>query len=158
MKAVWIPTRAELDELHRTGQLPLEVGTPLEVREAARLVAQLPPVTHAEELMPSGYGLLPPRGAEPWIRLRTRVQEAYGRQIIHADTGVLGCMWRRGERVVFRLWFRSNEVLAGAAVPELRGPVDVYEDAIRSVKGLAGVVPHLTGWMFVRLDADPPVQ
>lgn len=153
MKAVWIPSLGDLDELHRNGQLPLEVGSPLEVREAARLVAQLPPVRNPEDLLPAGYGLLPPCGAEPWVRLRTTVHEAYGRQIIQADTGVLGCMWRRGDRVVFRLWFRSNEVNAQAAVSELRGPVDVYEDAIRSVKGLAGVVPHLTGWCYIRLDA-----
>ena len=154
MKAVWIPTLAQLDQMYSSGLLPHDIGAALELREAASLVAQMPPVRAAGELMPAGYGLLPPRRAEPWIRLKYTIDEAFGRKIPSTDTGVLGCMWRAGDRVVYRLWFNGHqEPNAHAIKPELRGPVDVYDDAIRSVKGLAGVVPSLTGWCYIRLDA-----
>lgn len=157
-KPVWIPSAVELEQLHRTGQLPLDLAAALTLPEAAGVVLQLPPVRGADELLPEGYGVMPPRRAEPVVRVKKRIVEAYNRVVPPNAKGQLGAMWRRGDRVVFRLWFRADDHVSSAPSPNMRGPVDVYEDAIAAVMGLERKVPSLTGWQIVRLDADNPVR
>ena len=146
-----IPSLAELDQMHAGGRLPADVGRPLNVAEAAHLVRQLPPARGSGGT-PDGYGLLPPQGAEPIVRLRKGTRPAFGRLVPAWSHGMLGAMWSSSSgRVVFRLWFRSDDE---TELGRIRGPVDVYEDAIASVRGIAGQVPQLTGWQLVRLDGS----
>ena len=150
-----VVTTAELGRLWRAGELPVEVARAMNVREAARLVEQLPDVQASNTAMPRGFGLWPPRGAEPIVRLSKRARDAYGTPVRQRAHGVIGCLWRWRGRVVFRLWFKG-EPTTNNPHGALRGPVDVFEDQIGAVQSLEGIVPFLVGWEVGRLDGVDP--
>ena len=137
-----------LDRLWRTGKLPLEVARALRVDDAVQWAVGLPPAKPAtgDARIPDGYGLFPPDGAEPIVRVRHALTDPHGEPIPARAKGFVGVLWRspRREVPVFRLWFR------GEVRP--RGPVDCYADSIASIVTIGGTVPALVGWTVGRLD------
>lgn len=148
-----------LDELRALGELPQTIGRGLTIAEAAGAALLLPTVTFPDRVAPHGYGIFPPLAAEPVVRLRRRAVDAYGEPVPRRARGFVGCLWRtsrRPERVVFRLWFRGEAGNPHAGHADVRGPVDVYDDAIESIEAIDGVVPSLTGWQIGALDVVIP--
>lgn len=156
-------TSAELDGHWHAGRLPLDLADSMSVGEAAGVVLSLPTVT-GDPGAPVGYGVSPPEGGQPIVRLAKRVVDLFNEPIRKGARGVVGAMWRdrfRPDRPVFRLWFRAEpghgfrpegtpaHVLGAFRI------VDTYDDAIGSVVGIEDAVPHSTGWQIVRLDQAP---
>lgn len=137
-----------LDRMREIGGFPIELGVGLSLGHAASVVLQcLPPVHGTDAGTPRGYGIAPPRGAEPIVKLAKTVHDiAQGRRVKAGANGVVGCMWRHGDRVVVRVFFRDG------AQPNSPRIVTCYGDAIRSVRGLEGQIPATTGWQVIQLD------
>ncbi len=155
----------ELDRLWRTGQLPLVIGMALDVGRAAGVALHLPPVgPERQDGTPTGYGVLPPEGAEPLVTLRAGVVDRFGEPVPRRAQGILGAIWRnsrRPDRLVFRVWFRHDTGWRPDGQEDRAGSfrlVDTYDDTIASVRGLGGELPHLTGWQIARLDGAPPEE
>lgn len=146
----------ELDNLYALGQLPMDLPGAFDLKLAAGLVETLPPVRPGSRGLPVGYGILPPRGAEPLVRIAKPMLDPWGRTIPGKTQGMVGALWNEGGWVLFRLWFKNDR--AGEGVPWTRGPVDVREREIFSILGLEGKVPALTGWQICRLDGAGPIE
>lgn len=152
-RAIELPE--DLDGCYQQGRLPWPVADALTFAEAVAVAQALPTVRRERDGLPVGYGLLPPVNAEPSVTLGKEVRDAYGVAIPAGTSGMVGAIWRRHHRVVVRLWFRGLDA-PGHQGKQVRGPADVYNDAIATVRGLAGVVPQLTGWEIARLDHGAP--
>ncbi len=143
-------SRSRLQQLYETGRLPINVAGSLQVTRVAELALFLPRVQYdRDRALPAGYGLFPPRGAEPLVRLRKGTRDLQGVAVDSGAWGIVACCWHASGskgtgRVVWRLAFRGN--------PLPRFPVDCYDDAILCVQSIAGKVPALTGWQIARLD------
>lgn len=148
-----IPGAAELDRLHAEQRLPYDIAPALTIAQVVEVARALPAV-RGSRLMPAGYGLFPPVGAEPMIRLKHDTIDPYRRPIPAGAYGMVGCLWNTSRGPVLRLWFRAAEAAKDSPRPEVRGPVDAYEDMIAGAATLEGKLPHLTGWQICRLDAN----
>lgn len=150
--------RAELDQLRALGRLPLDLPQAFRIGEAAGCVLELPPVEEHSDGWVTGYGILPPQGAEPLLWIKHAATDPYGRSIPAGTLCVLGALWRnrrRPDRVVHRLWCRDPDKGPHGAT----GPFDVYDDQIAGVASLEGQVPALTGWQLQYFEppaAEPP--
>jgi hypothetical protein len=138
-----------LDQLWRAGEIPLDIAKAVAVMEAVALVRALPPAGPSTDnpRMLDGYGLFPPSGAEPIVRVGVPLRDPYGEPVPLGAKGFLGVLWqcrRRPDVPVFRLWFRGQD--------GPRGPIDCYADAIASIAAIGGKVPALIGWSVGRLD------
>jgi hypothetical protein len=150
--------RYELDARYRAGKIPAELDGAMHLAQAVAVVETFPPVgsiTAAPDAnggagpAPRGYGLLPPRGVPPLVRVRGKLRDPYGKVIPPGTQGQVGALWNDGGQAVIRLWFRWGEQ---AEHGWKRGPVDIRTSQIQSVSGLGGELPQLTGWQLVRLD------
>lgn len=135
---------ASLEALEREGRLPAVVPGAWTCPDAARLALQLPRAV-GDAARPSGWGLYPPRGAEPMLRLRSRTMAADGHVVAAGAVGVLGVLWRgrRDDSPVHRLHFQSH----GSSMRW----IDCYDDQIAGLVGLGDAPPPLTGWSVGRL-------
>jgi len=142
------------------GRLPLELGA-LTLAEAAGIAATLPAAGPADDLgRPRGWGIVPPRGAEPTVVFGRRVVDQFGEPCPKGGAGALGCMWA-GQKSsetglpVFRVWCKSEP---GRGTQDAKGHwyrmVDCYADCIGKIRAQGDHVPRLTGWQIVRLDGD----
>lgn len=146
-------SRPELDRLWIAGALPITIADAMDVGEAIAVVRDLPPVDRPGDAAPGGYGLLPPSGAEPYLRIARAARDYAGRVIEPRTRGLIGAMWRDPGAVhaTLRVWFRSD---SGSDL-DIRF-VDIREDMIGSIEGLERMIPHLTGWEIARLDGRAP--
>lgn len=151
-------TLEQLDALYKAGSLPATIDGSLNLAEVAGLVETLPPVLSMTAApdgrgnlgpAPRGYGVLPPAGTPPLIRVKSKLRDPYGKPIPARAQGAVGAVWHAKGRTTFRLWFRWGEE---AEHGWTRGPVDIYDDQIAAVCGLGGEVPRMVGWQLVRLD------
>lgn len=149
------PAPHQWDELYRSGQLPYTVASSVTIAEAVALIEALPAIRGYRGGLPIGYGLAPPLGVEPLVRIRKRLIDPYGVEVPARSKGVLGALWNESGRPVWRLWFRGLEQ-PGHAGKAVRGPCDVRQDAIAGIQGIGGKLPRLTGWEVVRLDHGAP--
>lgn len=141
IRSLAVSRLAELDP----DELPIDLSA-LTAPEAAGLALTLPPAIVLDPMNPIGWGVFPPRGAEPILTLGESVIDVYGRQVPGGARGVLGVLFRgRSDRSpVHRVWFRA----APPAPPRM---IDVYDDVIEGIESLDRVVPALTGWQIARL-------
>ena len=127
-------------ELERAGPVPIRLDGAFVVQEAATIARDyMPPVRSHDSALPDGWGIFPPRGVEPLVRLVGKARATSGASIAYRSQGAVGCMWNHRGRVVVRLWFR------GESAPE---PVDVYADQL----GAVTFSPPMPGWEVLRLD------
>jgi hypothetical protein len=129
--------RDRLQAAEAAGRLPAAVPTPLHVGEAAALALQLPLATY-DDVRPVGYGLYPPRGAEPLLRLARDTAAVDGHVVAAGALGALGVLWNGKRGAVHRIFFNSHG-------SPLRW-VDCYADAIGSVEVVGDKPPSLMGW------------
>lgn len=139
-------TPGQLEALEAAGELPIDLLGTWAPGEAAGLALLLPTVRHGDDERPDGFGVLPPKGAEPLVRLRARLVDVYGRPITAGTRGILGALWRGASTssAVHRVWCTA-ETGQPARV------VDVYDTAIAGIESLTDRIEPLTGWQIVRL-------
>lgn len=128
----------------RSGRLPRLWPEAMVPARAFAFALELPRV-HGSDIAPEGVGLMPPRNAEPQLRVAHELRTADGHRIQAGTVGMLGCLWhgRSDEEPMLRVWFYRED---GSPLRF----VDAYLSAFSGHRP-ADAVP---GWEIVRLQVQ----